>query len=131
MVAYATVAELAEHIKPEPVPASAARLLVRSSRRVDEALLCSVYPVDEVGRPTTAAHIIALREATLEQAAGCLDNGDDEGLSGPVISAKIGSVQLSRGGGGADPASAGGLYAEAERVLVSAGLTGQAPRTYP
>lgn len=129
MATYATLAELAEHLTPDAPPANGARLLVRASRRVDGALLCAVYDVDATtGLPTKQTIVEALRDATLEQISYWLETGDDEGLAGSVVSAKIGSASVQRGGAGASSES-GQLCGAALDVLATAGLTGQGPRS--
>lgn len=125
---HATLADLAGHLTPDPVPASGARLLARASRRVDTALLCAVYDVDQGGLPTDTTVAEALRDATLEQISWHLANGDSEGLGVVYTNVKIGSVALQRGGAGTDQGAAGELCPAAWDVLAAAGLTGQGPR---
>ncbi|MDG4832425.1 hypothetical protein O7627_24400 [Solwaraspora sp. WMMD1047] len=133
--AYATLTDLNDVYGS--TPAGAAMLLVRASRDVDRALLTSVYPVDDNGLPTTAAHITALRDATVEQAIGNLDAGNRSGTgaaprrSGFTIG-KL-SVQQASGAGGASGAlvdKIGPLWSQAWQVLQSAGLTGHGPQTW-
>jgi hypothetical protein len=52
MPTYATPAELANFLAPEPLPAGAGRLLARASRDVQLATVCAVYAVDDNGLPT-------------------------------------------------------------------------------
>ena len=132
--AYATPAELAEFLAPDPAPADpvAGRLLVRASRDVRRATQCAVYDVNEEGMPTASAVLAAMKEATLEQAAYRIDQGDDEGIpSGGVSSATIVSVSVTAGGAGSGGtrATTGGLAAQAWQALTDAGLTGHAPDT--
>lgn len=134
-MAYATPEQLGEFLDPEPTPANAARLLDRASRDVDRELKCSVYDVDDSGMPTKQAVIDALREATLEQVAWRLAQGDDEGLgaAGVYSSVSIGSVTLSRGSGSGSGGSSGGAEdfgEQARQILDDAGLLGFEPWTY-
>lgn len=133
---YATIAELAAHIAPTTVPATAARLLDRASRDVDRALFTAIYPVDDDGLPTEQTHADALRDATLEQAVYRLGLGDTgavtTGIPAGMKSVKIGSIALTAGGGsggitaGSAPVS---LSDDAWAILQGAGLTGHAPTT--
>lgn len=134
--AYATIQDLVDVYGS--TPSGAAMLLVRASRDVDRALLCSVYPVDDDGLPTDADHIEALRWATVEQVIGNLDAGNRSGTgaaprrSGFTIG-KL-SVQQAAGAGGASAAQVdriGPLWSQAWMVLQSAGLTGHGPTTWP
>ena len=134
-MAYATVTELTDFMDPEPAPANAARLLDRASRDIDRALKCSVYDVDTAGLPTDQAVADALREATLEQVAWRLAQGDDEGLgvAGMYSSVSIGSVTLSRGsgsGGRSGGSASEDLSEQAEQILDGAGLLGFEPWTW-
>lgn len=134
--AYATIQDLVDVYGS--TPSGAAMLLVRASRDVDRALLTSVYPVDDDSLPTEAAHIVALRDATVEQVIGNLDAGNRSGTgaaprrSGFTIG-KL-SVQQAAGSGGASAAQVdriGPLWSQAWMVLQSAGLTGQGPTVGP
>lgn len=136
MAVYATAAELAAHIAPTTVPATADRLLTRASRDVDQALLSAVYPVDDDGQPTETAHADALRDATLEQAAYRMTLGDSgavtPGIPAGWGSVKIGSIAIggSSGGGGITAGAAGAripLGPDAWAILQAAGLTGTGP----
>lgn len=125
---YATVEELGSFLAPDPAPGNAVRLLERASLDVDSALVCAVYDVDADEMPTAPPVIKALREATLEQVAWRLSQGDDDGLPSVHDSVSIGSVSLSRGSGGSGGGSVGQLGAQAWQILVSARLTGHGPR---
>lgn len=130
MATYATPAELADHLKPDPPPANGGRLLGRASRAVDTALFCAMYDVDAAtGLPTKATVIAAFRDAALEQISYWLANGDSEGLGVVYNDVRIGSVQLRRGGSGAGTGDAGGLCEQAWQILAAEGLVGQSPRT--
>ncbi|MFB4276044.1 hypothetical protein ACBJ59_12170 [Nonomuraea sp. MTCD27] len=134
-MAYATEADLVPDYV-SPAPANVELLLTRASRLVDQALLSAVYPVDENGLPTEAAHIVALRDATCEQAAAWAEEGETgTGVSGRWDDVQIGSVRLARrgastgaGGGGS---AAARLAPQAWDILQQAGLTGMEPHTHP
>ncbi|TDD90777.1 hypothetical protein [Actinomadura rubrisoli] len=127
-MAYATVTELTGFLDPEPVPAGAARLLDRASRDVDLALECAIYAVDAGGLPTDAGIAATLKEATLEQAAWRIENGEEHGIASPAGSAAIGSVNVTRAASGAaGSGSVGDLGAQAYNVLRLAGLAADGP----
>lgn len=118
---YATVADLGA-VPGIVVPAGAEQLLTRASRDVDQALIAAVYD------PTDPAVIAALREATVEQAAGYIEAGDRRGTGATLPqSFSLGSLSVQLGQGAAGPARVGGLYRQAWLVLQRAGLTGQEP----
>lgn len=121
MTVYATVDDLADYV--DTVPTTAPILLRRASRDIDNALLCAVYD------PTDTAVQAALREATCEQAAGYVDNGQRRAQPAKLTSFGIGSVTASRGKANPDdpPAKVGRLWYQAWQVLQLAGLTGQGP----
>jgi hypothetical protein len=133
-VAYATVDDLVPAYMAV-APADVDLLLARASRAVDQALLTAVYPVDDAGLPTEQKHIVALREATCEQAAAWAEEGDSgTGASSKWDDVQIGSVRLARrgsqtgaGGGGS---AAARLAPQAFAVLQQAQLTGHEPYTY-
>ena len=123
-MAYATVEDLAA-VPGLTVPTNAAILLTRASRDVDLALLCAVYD------PTAPDVVAALKEATVEQAAGYLGAGDRTGIgSSPPQSFSIGSLAVQRGQGSTGPDKVGDLYRQAWLVLQQAGLTGQEPESW-
>jgi len=62
-MAYATSDEL-ETYTDNAAPANATVLLDRTSRKVDELLICAVYDVDSVGLPTDPALATLMPEAT-------------------------------------------------------------------
>lgn len=132
---YATPAELAEFLAPDPAPADvvAGRLLVRASRDVRRATKAARYDVDDEGLPTDAGILDALKAATLEQAAFRIEEGDEEGIpSGGVSSASIVGVSVTRAAGaagGGTPTTVNGLAYQAWLALDEAGLIGQAPDT--
>jgi hypothetical protein len=133
-MAYATSEEY-EDETGTTAPANINRLLTLASRDVDAALISAVYDVDDEGLPTEAAHVTALREATIEQAAYYLDTGDTTGTGGMAAygDVQIGSVRLGRSqsGGTGGGSAARPLAPQAASVLQLAGLTGHEPYTYP
>ncbi|MEU4225807.1 hypothetical protein AB0F17_16055 [Nonomuraea sp. NPDC026600] len=132
-MAYATSAEYEAELGAGTAPANIERLLTLASRDVDAALIAAVYNVED-GAATDAAVITALKEATIEQAAYCLDTGDETGTGGSLTytSVSIGSVALSRpqSGGAGGGSAARPLAPQARSVLQLAGLTGHEPYTY-
>ncbi|MFI6909883.1 hypothetical protein ACIBKY_52085 [Nonomuraea sp. NPDC050394] len=134
-MAYATSSDYQTYTGQTP-PEGIALLLTRASREVDTVLLSSVYPVDEDGLPTEAAHITAVMEATCEQVAAWVEEGETgTGTSGKWDDVRIGSVQLASRGRGSQAGAGGGgsaaarLAPQAWEVLQLAGLTGHSPRT--
>jgi hypothetical protein len=130
---YATIDDLVPDYMAT-APNNATLLLTRASRAVDQALLSSVYDVDEDGLPTTPAHITALKEATCEQVAAWAAVGEDgTGALGEYANVSIGSVSLGRaqsGGAGGGSSAATRLASQAWAILQQAGLTGFSPWTY-
>jgi hypothetical protein len=127
-VAYATIVELTA--KLGRTPTNSQQLLDRASGNVDSALLSAVYD------PADAAVITALREATLEQVACNLDQGDLTGSgSTRPNSFTIGKLSVQRSSmaskdNAGGPVKIGDLWKPAWLVLQAAGLTGFAPRTW-
>lgn len=126
-MAHATVDDLAGYVAT--VPSNAPILLERASRSVDQALLCSVYDVDDADVQT------ALRAATCEQVAAWLGVGEDgTGASSIYANVKIGSVTLGRTSGNGtskkSSSSAEELAPQAWMALQQAGLTGFGPGSY-
>lgn len=123
MAAYATVAELTAKLGSEP--ANAQDLLDRASRDVDVALLCKVYDA------TNVDVVAALKDATLEQVAQGLAQGDTAGLGGAQpTSFTIGRLSAQRDTGHpGQPYKVGRLWVQAWQVLQVAGLTGSGPQT--
>jgi hypothetical protein len=132
-VAYATVLQLNTALGY--TPNNAAVLLDRASRDVDDALLCSVYPVDATGNPTDTTHITALKDATLEQVAYQLEQGNTSGIrhgmqSGVPTGASAGSVDLSRGQSvGGNTTALPDLGDQAWKALRTAKLVPAGPRS--
>jgi hypothetical protein len=124
-VAYATITELTAKLGRTPV--NSQQLLDRASRDVDRALLTAVYDV------TDPAIVAALKEATLEQIAANLDNGDltGNGVTRPnsFTLGKL-SMQVPSKDSADRPVKIGRLWEQAWLVLQQAGLTGFAPRTW-
>jgi hypothetical protein len=119
---YATVAQWIDYTGETP-PANAALLLRRASRDIDGVLIAATYDAAD------ADVILALQQATIEQALYGLDQGWENGIPGGYQSVSIGSVSLSRGasaGGTSTPAEISG---QAFTILQLAGLTGMAPWT--
>lgn len=131
-MAYATVLELtgAGYTNVQ----HAQQLLDRASRDIDDALLCSVYPVDASGNPTEAKHIAALKEATLEQVAYQLEQGNKRGIRhgmqpGVPTGASAGGTDLSRGQSvGGNTLALPDLGDQAWKALRTAGLVPAGPR---
>ena len=134
---YATPAELAAFLTPDPAPADAVagRLLDRASRDVRRATKTAVYLVDATGLPTDPDVLAALKEATLEHAAWRIGRGEEDGIpsgGGAVTSATIVGVNVTQAtgaGSGAIPETVNGVAYQAWLVLEDAGLTGHGPRT--
>jgi hypothetical protein len=138
-MAYATVQDLTDSGVlgyTGEAPANAQVLLDRASRDVDRAINSAVYSVDDDGLPTDSAVAEALKEATLEQVAYQLEEGNTNGIrhglqSGVPSGSSAGLVELSRGqSAGGSTADAPWLGDQAEWILRQAGLRGQAPQTY-
>ncbi|MFI6904882.1 hypothetical protein ACIBKY_26715 [Nonomuraea sp. NPDC050394] len=135
-MAYATSSDYQTYTGQTP-PDGITLLLTRASREVDTALLSAVYPVDEDGMPTEAAHMTALMEATCEQVAAWVEEGESgTGVSGKWDDVQLGSLRLARRGRGSQAGAGGGgsaaarLAPQAWQVLQQAGLTGHEPYTY-
>ena len=120
---YATITDLNGVL--DRIPANAELLLIRASRDIDQALICAVYD------PTSPAVIDTLRQATVEQVAGNLEDGDTSGLGGSSPqSFTIGSLSVTRRqtSGGGEVRRVGRLAEQAWLVLHQAGLTGHEPQ---
>lgn len=132
---YATLAELAAFIAPDPAPADAVagRLLDRASRDVRRATKTARYAVDATGLPTDTDVLAAFKTATLEHAAWRIGRGEEEGIpsgGGAVTSATIAGVNVTQAAGsGAVPETVNGIAYQAWLALEDAGLTGHAPDT--
>ena len=132
-MAYATVQQLTDALGNTPPNASL--LLDRASRDIDDALLCAVYDVDDNGDPTDVKHVTALREATIEQVAYNLEQGNKRGIRhgmqpGVPTGASAGSVDLSRGQSvGGSTLALPELGDQAWKILRTAGLVPAGPRS--
>lgn len=121
---YATEAEYADWLGTA-APAGSERALRAASARIDEMLVSAVYDTDEDGKPTAAADIEALMEATCAQADYQRGIGDPYSTGAPQqwASVKIGSASLSRGQSAGGGTSAAPRYSsEAFGILQRAGL---------
>lgn len=119
--AYASQADLADIVYP--LPDNADLLLLRASRLIDRALLCSIYD------PTDAAVIAALKVATLEQIAGSRASGDTTGLGilTTVSSFTLGKLTVQQQASTSTAPTTNGLVDQAWLALQTAGLTGGGP----
>jgi hypothetical protein len=122
---HATLQDLIDHLGRTPL--NAEQLLIRASRDVDRALLCTVYDCDD------EVVVEALREATLEQVSANLDNGNTTG-NGAVrrggfslgrITVESAPVTAPEGA----PVRIGTLWEQAWMVLQAVGLTGHGPQS--
>jgi len=123
MAAYATVEQLTAYLGRTPV--NAQQLLDRASRDVDRALLCAIYD------PTDPAVVEVLKNATLEQVAANLDNGNVTGNSGSNRRGfSIGRLAAQQASQASEdkPVRIGSLWEQAWDVLQQAGLTGHGPQ---
>ncbi|MFC7582435.1 hypothetical protein ACFQYP_00495 [Nonomuraea antimicrobica] len=119
MVVYATAADYAAYTD-KPAPDGIGAALARASERIDELLLGAVYDVDDNDMPTDPKEREAIMRATCAQAAWMIASGDPYGVAAAFKDIAIGSVRLSRAGGGA---SAPPRHApDAGRILHTAGL---------
>jgi len=122
---YATVEQLAA--APWGLaPPDAARLLVRASEVIDQALRIAIYDVDAVtGAPTEAAVIQVLADATCAQVEFWETGDEEDDILGPVQGISLAGMQIQYGGSGV---VSGGrvsptyLAPRAHRILVNAGL---------
>lgn len=121
--AYASQADLAGIISP--LPENAEVLLVRAAREIDRALLTATYEIDD---PIV---IEALRQASLEQISGALQDGDINGLGGLTQTATnftLGKLQVTKAATATTPVPrTNGLVDQAWLILQAAGLTGGQP----
>ena len=120
--AYATITDLDAKLGRTPV--NAEQLLIRASRDVDRALLCTVYD------PEDSAVLTALKEATLEQVAANLEYGNASGLGGSRRGGfTIGKLSVQAAATDEAPVKVGSLWEQAWTVLQVAGLTGHGPQS--
>jgi len=95
-MAYATVEEFTDYLDPDPVPANAARLLTKASRRLDRLLIGAIYETDEDGLPTDPDLIEVFREAVCIQAQYIADLGDETGAMANVSQMELGNQKIVR-----------------------------------
>lgn len=119
---YATEDDFEEHLKPDPVPAGAARLLRDASLEVDEMLLTAIYRVDHDGRPTAPHVIAALRDATCAQAEHRHVYGDEVESQEAGESISLGPLSFGGSRGGTTVGSVPQVSPKALRYLRLAGL---------
>jgi hypothetical protein len=96
MAPYATVAEFADFLDPDPVPANAARLLANASRKLDQVLIGAIYTTDSDGLPTDPDLAEVFREATCLQAQYVADLDDETGAKANVSQMRVGNVYVTR-----------------------------------
>ncbi|WP_405699080.1 hypothetical protein OG209_05165 [Streptomyces sp. NBC_01383] len=116
---YASVAELAAWLAPEPAPANAVRLLELASTAVDVALYGVAYGRDD---PEVLA---VLAKATVRQAHWVIERDDETGAQSDVQTMSTGKRSFSRfarGGGNTSAAAAPRLAPGAVDVLRTSGL---------
>lgn len=89
-MAYATPADLAAWLAPEPAPDHAVRLLEQASDAVDEVLYGVAY------NPADLEVQDILRRATIRQAHWMLDRGDETGAQADVQSMTVGQRSITR-----------------------------------
>ena len=121
MTTYATVAQLAA----DPwglTPPDAARLLVRASEVIDQALRTAIYAVDTTGAPTDAAVIQVLADATCAQVEFWETGDEEDDILGPVDSLSLAGMSVKMSANQGDRVSPTYLAPRAHRILVNAGL---------
>lgn len=129
---YATTTDYANAIHEAPETGTNLRRVLRvASARVDEMTMTAIFATDSVTElPTDAAVAVALRDATVLQAAYQCEIGDPYGLStaDEYQSVTAGGITLTRGQGQGGASSTSGRWsAEAYEKLRAAGLTGTSP----
>lgn len=129
---YATTADYAHHLLTS-TPTGAKRALWVASKMVDEMLLTAVYDVDDDNMPTDVDVIIAMRNATCEQAEFASTGGDRYVIGATRPSSfSLGKLSVTRPAPSAG-AGLGGLGPRGEwsprawATLQAAGLTGHEP----
>jgi len=121
MTTYATVAQLAA----DPwglTPADAARLLVRASEVIDQALRTAIYAVDDTGAPTDAAVAQVMADAVCAQVEFWETGDEEDDILGPVDEISLAGMRMlfsARSGLRQSPTY---LAPRAHRILVNAGL---------
>jgi len=121
-LSYATVEQLAA----DPwglTPPDAARLLVRASEVIDQALRTAIYAVDAVtGAPTLPSVIAVLADATCAQVEFWQTGDEEDDILGPVDEISLAGMRMlfsARSGLRQSPTY---LAPRAHRILVNAGL---------
>lgn len=114
-------------------PANADQLLKRASRRIRRATMTAVYEVNAQGLPTSPECVAAFREATCEEIASMLEDGDKKGSGSLSVGAgfSIGRLKVDKrdtGAHGIGTSRTARLSDSAWQVLWDAGLTGQEPQ---
>lgn len=132
---YATSADYANAIHETPATGTNMRRVLRvASARVDEMVLTAIYDTDSVTLlPTDSAVTVALRDATVAQAAHQIGTDDPYGIGAEKYqSVTAGGISLSRGQGRGGVSSSTGRWSpEAREILRAAGLTGGSPLPGP
>jgi hypothetical protein len=121
MTTYATVVQLAA----DPwglTPLDAARLLVRASEVIDQALRTAIYAVDTTGAPTDAAVIQVLADATCAQVEFWETGDEEDDILGPIDSFSLSGLSMMFNDRRGDRESPTYLAPRAHRILVNAGL---------
>ena len=121
MTTYATVEQLAA----DPwglTPSGAARLLVRASEVIDQALRTAVYDVDTNGAPTDTAVIAALVGATCAQVEFWETGDEEDDILGPVDQLSLSGMRIQFTSTRGERQSPTYLAPRAHRILVNAGL---------
>jgi hypothetical protein len=128
-LSYATSTDYAERFRAAP-PLGIDRMLRDASERIDDAIMCTIYNVDDQDMPTDEKIREALRAATCEQAKWRDSIGDDD-TAALYQSLSIAGVSMTRA------TSASGTTAAIDRlgpdvrpILAKMGLIGQGPWTY-
>lgn len=120
---YATADDYLTWTGEQTAPADIARLLLRASEDIDEALLAAVYCTDAAGMPVHPEVIEALTNAACAQVEYWQTTGDDgTGAAGRWDSVSLGPLSLSGRRGGPTYAGAVDLADRAHRALNRAGL---------
>ncbi|WP_328981769.1 hypothetical protein OG258_19945 [Streptomyces mirabilis] len=92
---YATVQEFTDFLDPDPVPANAARLLDKASRKLDQLLIGTRYPTSN-GLPTDPELAAVFKEAVCLQAQYIADLGDETGANANVSQLHVGNQRMIR-----------------------------------
>ena len=126
MTTYATVAQLAA----DPwglTPADAARLLVRASEVIDQALRTAIYAVDTTGAPTDVAVIQVLADATCAQVEFWETGDEEDDILGPVDQLSLAGMRIQFTSTRGERQSPTYLAPRAHRILVNNGMRDSQP----